>query len=129
MGQPAVKANDRITGQCAGHQVPAPNGSPMPSPSPLPFSAPLIRGLATSVMVQGSPAAVEGSSGYNTPPHVGLHPSDPNLVPTTQEGKVTRGSSTVFFGGKAAAYSGCQTQICLGPGQITGSASTVLIAS
>ncbi len=130
MGQPAVKLNDKIMGQCLTHQVPSPTGAPMPSPAPLPFSSPLTLGLEPSVMVEGQPAAVQGSSGFNTPPHVGLHASDPYLVPTTQEGKVVMGSTTVRFGGKAAAYTGCQTTICFAvPGQLTGTATTVLVAS
>ena len=38
--------------------------------------------------IGGKAVAVMGSSGLNTPPHVGLHPSDPSMVPATQEGKV-----------------------------------------
>lgn len=129
MGQPVVKMNDKVNGQCAMHQVPGPTGSPMPSPSPLPFSAPLTMSLATTVVVEGQPAAIQGSSGVNTPAHVGLHPSDQYLVPITQEAKVMVGSSTVFFDGKAAAYSGCQVQICFQlPGQVVGTATSVVVA-
>ena len=88
MGTPAAVMGDRITGTCAVHQIPNPaSGVPQPSP-PLPFSAPLLTGLSTSVVIGGKPAAVVGSSGYNTPPHVGLHVSDPFVVPTLQEGRV-----------------------------------------
>lgn len=129
MGQPAVKMNDRIVGQCATHQVPSPSGAPMPSPAPMPFSSPLLNGLEMTVNVEGQPAAVQGSTGFNLPPHVGLHASDPFLAPNLQEGKVIVGSSTVKFGGMPAAFTGCQTAICFQmPGQLTGTATTVLVA-
>ncbi len=112
MGTPAVVLGDRISGMCATHMVPSPSGSPMPSPGP----------------VAGKPAAVQGSSGVNTPPHVGLHPSDPFLAPPAQQGRVVAGSGTVFLNGRPAAYTGCQVTSCSGaPGQVAGSAATVLI--
>lgn len=130
MGQPAVVAGDRITGVCAIHQVPSPSGAPMPSPAPLPFSAPLTTGLSTKVTIGGKPVAVQGSSGVNAPPHVGLHASDPFLVPTQQQGRVVMGSARVLIEGKQAAYLGCPVQQCAGvPAQVAGSAATVLIGS
>ena len=130
MGQPAVKINDQVIGPCQPglHQIIGPGGSPTPSPAPLPFMGPLTLQLTTTVFVEGGPAAVEGSSGINTSPHVGLHASDQHFAPNLQEAKVTVGSSTVFFDGKAAAYSGCQTSICFQmPGQLTGTATTVAV--
>ena len=127
MGQPAATLNDRIMGTCATHQIPSPTGAPMPSP-PLPFSAPLTLGLAMTVQIGGKPAAVQGSSGLNTPPHVGLHPSDPHLAPPTQQGRVLVGSATVMFESKGAAYTGCQTSTCFQvPGMLTGTAATVQV--
>lgn len=126
MGQPAVVLNDRVVGMCVHHQVPAAAGAPAPA-GPLPFSAPLTQGLTTKVLVQGKPAAVVGSSGYNTPPHVGLHASDPQFTPTLQTGRIVAGSSKVFFEGKPAAYTGCQNMMCLIPGNVVGSATKVLI--
>ena len=129
MGGSAVVANDRITGQCALHLVPGPAGAPVPSP-PLPFGAPLTTGLAATVLIEGRPAAVQGSQGVNLPPHVGLHPSDPFLTPTVQVGQVTAGSMTVTFEGRPAAYTGCMVAICgQVPGQVSGSASSVTIGA
>jgi uncharacterized Zn-binding protein involved in type VI secretion len=129
MGTPAVVLGDRITGMCATHMVPSPSGSPMPSPAPLPFTAPLTTGLATTVMIAGKPAAVQGGSGVNTPPHVGLHPTDPFLLPVAQQGRVVTGSTTVHFNGRPAAYTGCQVTVCSGaPAQVAGTAATVLVA-
>jgi uncharacterized Zn-binding protein involved in type VI secretion len=128
MGQPAVVMNDRIMATCAIHQVPSPTGAPMPSPAPLPFSAPLTMGLATTVTIGGKPAAVQGSNGMNTPPHVGLHASDPFMVPTMQVGRVMAGSGTVFADGKPMAYTGCTVIACNNlPAQVAGSAATVLV--
>lgn len=129
MGQPAAVMGDKIMGQCAIHQIPNPaSGAPQPAP-PMPFQAPLTLGLAMKVLISNKPAAVVGSSGYNTPPHVGLHPSDPNMVPLTQEGKVVVGSPTVLFEGKQAARTGAQVTMCAGlPGQLVGTGTTVLIA-
>src|SRR5207302_1515860 len=84
MGAPAIVMGDKVTGQCPNHMIPNPaTGAPQPSP-PMPFSSPLLQGLVSSVLIGGKAAAVMGSSGYNTPPHVGLHPSDPFMVPTTE---------------------------------------------
>ncbi len=127
-GTPAAVMGDRILGTCMGHQIPGPPaGNPIPAP-PMPFSAPLLQGLATKVLIGGKPAAVAGSSGMNTPPHVGLHPSDPFLAPPMQQGRVVVGSPTVLIEGKPAAKTGSQCMIDFGlPGNLVGSAATVLI--
>jgi uncharacterized Zn-binding protein involved in type VI secretion len=112
MAQPLVQG-DKIQGQCAVHQVPNPaSGVPQPSPAPLPFSAPLLMGLEMTVTIGGKPVAVLGSSGYNTPPHVGLHATDPYVVPNLQEGRVISGSPTVTAGGKPIATSSSQVSMC-----------------
>lgn len=128
MGQPAAVMGDRVSATCAAHQIPNPaSGVPQPAP-PMPFSAPLLQSLATTVQIGGKPAVVVGSSGMNTPPHVGLHPSDPFMVPTAQMATVTGGSSTVLFDGKPAARTGSPCTVCAGaPGQLAGTGATVLI--
>jgi len=127
MGNPAVIMNDQITGNCPIHQVPNPGtGAPQPAP-PMPFSAPLLQGLSTSVMIGGKPAALVGSSGTNTPPHIGLHVADPYMAPPMQTGRVTGGSATVLMDGKPAATSSSTCTMCATPGQVVGSATTVLI--
>lgn len=128
MAQPAVQG-DLIQGNClpGAHQVPNPSGSPTPSP-PLPFSGPLLTALVPEVTIGGKTVAVVGSSGDNTPPHIGLHASDPSQAnPKLQVGKVLAGSATVTFGGKAAATSMSQCQICGGVARITTTVTNVTI--
>jgi uncharacterized Zn-binding protein involved in type VI secretion len=117
---------DQIMGTCVSHLMISPSGAPMPAP-PQPFSSPITQGLTTKVMVGGKPAAVVGSSGYNNPPHVGLHATDPFMAPPTQVGRVVAGSAKVFFEGKPAAMTGCQVLMCVAPGILSGSIMTVVI--
>jgi uncharacterized Zn-binding protein involved in type VI secretion len=128
MGQAAAIMGDAITAQCTIHLIPGAMGAPQPGP-PMSFSAKLTLGLASTVMITGKPAAVKGSSGLNLPPHVGLHPSDPFMVPAQQMGQVMMGSMTVLIEGKGAARTGSTCTVCGSlPGQLSGGASSVLIA-
>lgn len=128
MGSPAIRMNDRITGTCAIHQIPNPSsGAPQPSPAPLPFSAPLLQGLEATVLIGGQAAVVMGSSGMNTPPHVGLHVSDPYAVPTMQMGRVIAGSGTVLAGGKPLVSSSGSATCCATPGSLVPTQTTVLV--
>lgn len=126
MGAPAIVMGDQVQGLCAIHQVPSPTGNPVPGP-PMPFSAPLTTGLCTTVLIGGKPAAVLGSSGLNTPPHVGLHASDPYLAPPLQVGRVTSGSPTVLFAGQPAASATATATCCATPGTLVPSTTTVLV--
>jgi len=127
MGAPALVMNDRVTGQCPIHLIPNPaTGAPQPS-APLPFAAPLLTGLCETVLIDGKPAAVVGSSGYNTPPHIGLHPSDPYLPPAMQVGRLLSGSATVLFGGQPAGTAQSSCTCCVTPGTISPSVTDVLI--
>jgi uncharacterized Zn-binding protein involved in type VI secretion len=128
MGQPAAVTGDKVSAICATHQIPNPaSGVPQPAP-PMPFSAPLTQNLAPTVQIGNKPVAVAGSSGLNLPPHVGLHASDPFMAPPTQRATVTGGSASVFFEGKPAARTGSPCTVCAGaPGQLAGTAATVLI--
>jgi uncharacterized Zn-binding protein involved in type VI secretion len=115
---------DQITGVCI-HPMGSPPAPPVPSP--LPFSAPLLQGLEATVMVGGKPVAVMGSSGYCTPPHVGIYPGDPFLVPPMQVGRVVVGSTTVLAGGKPMASMQSTVTMCLMPGSLIATGATVLI--
>jgi uncharacterized Zn-binding protein involved in type VI secretion len=130
MAQPAVQG-DLIQGNClpGTHQIPGPLGVPIPSPAPLPFVGPLLSGLISTVTIGGRPVAVVGSSGDNTPPHIGLHATDPaQLMPKLQVGQVMSGSPTVTFGGKPAATSQSQCKICGGVAKITTTVTNVTVA-
>ena len=129
MAQPLVMG-DKIEGQCSIHQVPNPgSGAPQPSPGPLPFSAPLLVGLEPTVTIGGKAVAVIGSQGVNTPPHVGLHVSDPFMIPTTQQGTVITGSPTVMAGGKPIATTSSQVGMCAQvPGTAVSTVSNVTVA-
>lgn len=129
MGQPAAVMGDRVTATCAVHLVPNPaTGVPQPAP-PLPFSAPLTMALATTVVVAGKPAVLQGSQGLNLPPHVGLHPADPALAPPLQIATVTMGSTSVWIDGRPAVRNGDPATVCTGVpgGTVIGTAATVLI--
>lgn len=124
---PAVVMGDRVTGICPIHQIPGPPvGNPTPGP-PMPFSAPLTLNLATTVLIGGKPAAVMGSQGMNTPPHVGLHATDPFMVPAMQIGRVLSGSATVLFNNRPAASVQSSTMMCTTPGTIVPTVANVLI--
>jgi uncharacterized Zn-binding protein involved in type VI secretion len=128
MAQPLVMG-DKIEGKCPMHQVPSPSGAPQPSPSPMPFSAPILMDLEPTVTIGGKPVAVMGSNGLNVPPHVGLHVSDPSIVPTMQKGTVMSGSPTVTAGGKAIATSASMVTICMQmPGQPSATVTDVTVA-
>lgn len=127
MSIPAIVMGDAVTGACPIHQIPNPaTGIPQPAP-PMPFNAPLTMNLVPNVLIAGKPAAVVGSFGYNTSVHVGLHATDPFLVPTTQMGRILGGSVTVLFGGKPAAKPTPPPMMCATPGTIVGSGATVLV--
>lgn len=128
MAQPLVMG-DKIQGQCAAHQIPNPaSGAPQPGP-PMPFSAPLLMGLEPTVTIGGKAVAVMGSQGMNTPPHVGLHPADPCMMPNLQMGNVMSGSPTVMAGGKPIATTSSQVTMCMSvPGQPISTVTDVTVA-
>src|SRR5688572_12711309 len=127
MGAPAIVMNDKIQGTCAIHQVLNPaSGVPQPGP-PMQFSAPITVGVVTTVLIGGQPAAVMGCSGFNMPPHVGLHATDPFMAPPMQVGRILTGSATVMFGGQPAATQTSQALCCATPGSLVPTVTTVQI--
>ena len=126
MSAPAIVMGDKITGICAIHQMPGPVGNPQPAP-PMPFSAPLTLGLCNTVLIGGKPAAVVGASGYNMPPHIGLHPADPFMVPPMQVGRVVSGSPTVMFGGQPAVNATASATCCMTPGSLVPTVTNVMV--
>jgi uncharacterized Zn-binding protein involved in type VI secretion len=129
VGAPPIVMGDQIMGPCPPgiHQIPGPVGSPIPSPAPLPFAAPITMGTVSTVLIGGKPAAVVGASGFNTPPHVGLHPADPHLAPPMQKGQIVSGSPTVLIGGTPAATATSTCTCCLTPGTLAATVTTVMV--
>jgi uncharacterized Zn-binding protein involved in type VI secretion len=126
MGQPVVVAGDAISGTCSNHLVPGPAGAPTPAPG-LPFRAPVVQGVVATVLAAGTPVAVAGATGMASPPHAGLHPSDPFFAPAAEIGTIMAGSSTVTAGGQALAFATASSTCCVVPGTLAGSAATVLL--
>jgi uncharacterized Zn-binding protein involved in type VI secretion len=130
VGAPVIVMGDMIMGPCPPgiHQIPGPPaGNPIPTPSPLPFAAPITMGCVETVIIGGAPAAVVGASGLNEPPHIGLHASDPFLVPLMQRGEILSGSQTVLVVGRPAATATSTCTSCMAPATLVPSVATVLI--
>ena len=101
MGAPAALLGDQITGACPIHQLIGPLGVPVPTPGPARSSAPLLLGCSTTTLINGKPVALVGASGMNTPPHVGLHASDPFMAPPLQVGTVAASPALTLDRGAA----------------------------
>ena len=114
MPQPAARQNDPVTGTDVHILlVPSPGG-PVPTPTPLPFTGQLMTGLSTDVLINGRPAAVQGSVAQNMPPHLCPPPATFSKPPTNQ-GRVLIGSPMVLVNGKPLARLGDQVATCNDP--------------
>jgi uncharacterized Zn-binding protein involved in type VI secretion len=131
VGQPAARQNDPVTATDTHIlMVPSPGG-PVPTPTPLPFAGQLVSGLSTDVMINGLPAAVQGSVAQNLPPHIAPPPATFSKPPTNQ-GRVLVGSQTVLVNNKPLARVGDQVMTCNDPvdapvGTITAGSPDVLV--
>jgi uncharacterized Zn-binding protein involved in type VI secretion len=126
MGAPAALMGDQITGACPVHQLIGPLGVPVPTPG-LPFMAPLLIGCSTVTTINGKPIALVGASGMNTPPHVGLHASDPFMVPLMQMGNVVGSPALTLVEGRPVATTGAACTICAGaPGTLVGTSNVIV---
>ncbi|WP_052890455.1 PAAR domain-containing protein [Thermogemmatispora carboxidivorans] len=113
MGQPAAKQGDQITA-IDTHIVliPSPGGT-LPTPLPHPFTGIINGNLSPNVMIMGLPAATQGSTADNIPPHIpqgGLFQRPP-----TNRGVILTGSATVLINGKPAARNGETAMTCNDP--------------
>ena len=131
MPQPAARQNDPVTGTDVHILlVPSPGG-PVPTPTPLPFTGQLVTGLSTDVLINGLPAAVQGSVAQNMPMHLAPPPATFSKPPTNQ-GRVVTGSPTVLVNGKPLARTGDPVLTCNDPadlpaGTVTGGSADVLV--
>jgi len=132
MGQPAVKQGDQIVAVDI-HIVMVPSISgQIPTPLPHPFSGIFDTALSQDVKIMGLPAATEGSIATNQPAHIFMPPGVSFQKPPLNQGKVIKGSSTVFINGKGAARMGDLAETCQDPvpnqaAQIIVPVSTVFI--
>ncbi len=131
MGVPAATANSSVVAVDTHIVlVPTPVG-PVPTPLPHPFNGIVNGSLVTSVLIQGQPAAVVGSTASNTPPHIPTPPGTAFQRPPANRGTVFMGSFSVRIGGQAAARTGDPVTTCNDPadlpvGQLV-AAGTVLV--
>lgn len=113
MPQPAARLGDPVTGMDIHILlVPSPGG-PVPTPTPLPFNGQLSTGLSPDVLVNGKPAAIQGSVAQSTP-HISPPPATFSKPPTNL-GRVLIGSPTVLVDGKPLARIGDQVATCNDP--------------
>jgi uncharacterized Zn-binding protein involved in type VI secretion len=128
---PAARSGDAVSGvDIHIEMVPSPGG-PVPTPTPSPFSGTITGGTVSSVLIDGMPAAVMGSTATNNPPHQFV--AGPYQVPPMNRGNVVAGSATVLIGGKPAARVGDKILSCTDlpwPAQptIVAGSGTVMIA-
>ena len=116
MGLPAANAQSTIVATDT-HIVMIPSpGGPVPTPLPSPFVGQLSLQTATTVFIGGQPAAVVGTQGQNNPVHIPA--GGPFQKPPANLGTVKMGSSTVSFGGKAAARATDTAETCNDPSDL-----------
>jgi len=109
MGQPAAKQGDRITAMDT-HIILIPSpGGPVPTPIPHPFNG----NLSSNVKIMGMPAAIQGSTADNIPPHI---PQGGTFQqPPGNKGQIITGSATVMINGKPAARNSDTALTCNDP--------------
>jgi uncharacterized Zn-binding protein involved in type VI secretion len=129
VGQPAAKQGDQIMATDV-HIVLIPSpGGPVPTPLPHPFVGIISGNLSSNVQIMGLPAATQGSTADNTPPHIPQ--GGPFQKPPSNKGQIMTGSSTVFINNKPAVRSGDTARTCNDPADLPAGAvlatGTVLI--
>ena len=113
MGQPGAKQGDQITAMDT-HIIMNPSpGGPIPTPVPHPFSGLINGNLSSNVKIMGMPAATQGSTADNLPPHIPQ--GGPFQKPPSNKGQIMMGSATVMINGKPAARNGDTAQTCNDP--------------
>ncbi len=115
MASPAAKQNDIVTA-IDTHIVMVPSpGGPLPTPLPHPFIGMLDGNLSSNVNIMGIPAATQGSTASNQPPHIPTPPGTAFQMPPTNKATIMTGSGTVNINGKPAARITDTVQTCADP--------------
>jgi uncharacterized Zn-binding protein involved in type VI secretion len=116
MGQPGAKQGDQITATDTHiFMIPSPGG-PVPTPLPSPFVGIINGNLSSNVKIMGMPAATQGSTADNTPPH--LPQGGPFQKPPSNKGQIMVGSARVMINGKPAARNGDTALTCNDPADL-----------
>jgi len=110
MGAPAAKRGDRVTAVDM-HLIQPPSGPPVLVPHP--FSGIIDGALSTDVKINGLPAATVGSTATNTPPHIPQ--GGTFVIPPTNQGQISIGSTTVLINKEPAARAGDTALTCNDP--------------
>jgi len=94
--------------------VPSPGG-PVPTPLPSPFAGILSGDLSPDVLIEKKPAAVNGSTADNTPPHIPTPPGVSFQKQPSNKAKIIMGSQKVLINNKEAAHAGDTAETCNDP--------------
>jgi uncharacterized Zn-binding protein involved in type VI secretion len=126
VGQPAARKTDKVVGSDTHVvMVPSPPGAPVPTPLPgHVFSGQIGSKTWSDVRIEGQPAATVGSIARNSPPHVPVPPGTSFAKPPSNQGTVSRGSSSVNIHGSAAARLGDPVKTCNDPVDLDAAAIT-----
>ncbi len=117
MGQPAAKQGDTITAVDVHIiMIPAAAGAPVPTPLPHPFNGIINGSLSPNVNVMGVPAATQGSTATNTPPHIPQ--GGPFQKPPSNSATIIMGSSRVMINSKPVARAGDTALTCNDPADL-----------
>jgi uncharacterized Zn-binding protein involved in type VI secretion len=127
MGQPAAKQQDKITATDI-HLV-QPPGPSSPVPGPYSFNGIINGNLSSDVKIEGMPAATLGSTATNTPPHIPV--GGVFVKPPSNQGQISKGSSTVHINNKPAARAGdtaitCNDPVDMPVGQVVATSSVLV---
>lgn len=114
MGEPAAKEGDKIIAMdihIIMNQTPV---GPVPTPMPHPFDGIINGSLSNNVKIMGMPAATQGTTATNVPPHI-PEGDGPFQKPPSNKGQIIIGSFTVMINGKPAARNGDRALTCNDP--------------
>jgi uncharacterized Zn-binding protein involved in type VI secretion len=118
MGQPAAKLGDEVIALDI-HMVivPTPVGV-ITVPMPSPFVGIITSNLSQNVNIMGCPAATDGSTADNMPPHLPMPPGVAFQKPPSNKATLFFGSPTVLINCKMAVRNGDKAITCNDPADV-----------